>query len=192
KQMRALELIPQLSAEFREVFGRESGGLMRTYRAEDAKTIVVALGSLNGTIKDVVDELRDDGYAIGAAAILSFRPFPSDELHELLSHAKRLVVIEKSLAVGIGGIVSHNLRMALSGISLHAYTVVAGLGGRPITKSSLRSLFERALRDELEPLTFLDLNQSAVARELEREKTRRRSGPSAENILRDIAAAGGR
>jgi pyruvate ferredoxin oxidoreductase beta subunit len=62
----------------------------------------------------------------------------------VLSHAKRLVVIEKSLAVGIGGIVSHNLRMALSGISLHAYTVVAGLGGRAITKASLRGLFERA------------------------------------------------
>jgi hypothetical protein len=55
------------------------------------------------------------------------------------------VVIEKSLAVGIGGIVSHNVRMALSGISLHAYTVVAGLGGRAITKASLRRLFERAL-----------------------------------------------
>ena len=77
--------------------------------------------------------------------------------------------------------------MALSGISLHAYTVVAGLGGRAITKSSLRSLFEKALRDELEPLTFLDLNQTAIDRELEREKAQRRSGPSAENILRDLA-----
>jgi pyruvate ferredoxin oxidoreductase alpha subunit len=142
---------------------------------------------VNGTIKDVIDELRDAGHAIGAASICSFRPFPSEELHEVLSHAKRLVVIEKSLAVGIGGIVSHNLRMALSGISLHAYTVVAGLGGRAITKASLRSLFERALRDELEPLTFLDLNQAAINRELAREKAQRRSGPSAENILRDLA-----
>jgi pyruvate ferredoxin oxidoreductase alpha subunit len=190
KQMRALELIPQLSAEFRQVFGRDSGGLIRSYRAEDAKTIVVALGSVNGTIKDVIDELRDAGHAIGAASICSFRPFPSEELHEVLSHAKRLVVIEKSLAVGIGGIVSHNLRMALSGISLHAYTVVAGLGGRAITKASLRSLFERALRDELEPLTFLDLNQAAIDRELERERAQRRSGPSAENILRDLAGGG--
>jgi pyruvate ferredoxin oxidoreductase alpha subunit len=142
---------------------------------------------VNGTIKDVIDELREEGHAIGAASISSFRPFPSEELHEVLSHAKRLVVIEKSLAVGIGGIVSHNLRMALSGISLHAYTVVAGLGGRAITKASLRGLFERALRDDLEPLTFLDLNQAAINRELEREKAQRRSGPSAENILRDIA-----
>jgi pyruvate ferredoxin oxidoreductase alpha subunit len=97
-----------------------------------------------------------------------------------------MVVLEKSLAVGIGGIVSHNLRMALSGISLHAYTVVAGLGGRAITKDSLRTLFDKALKDELEALTFLDLNHEIVNRELEREKQERRSGPSAENILRDL------
>ncbi len=186
KQMSALQLIPQLSAEFRESFGREAGGLIKTYRCEDAKTIVVALGSVMGTIKDVVDEMRENGDSIGAVSICSFRPFPSGELHDVLAGAKRMVVLEKSLAVGIGGIVSHNLRMALSGISLHAYTVVAGLGGRSITKDSLRKLFELALKDELEPLTFLDLNHEVVNRELEREKLQRRSGPTAENILRDI------
>jgi len=186
KQMSALELIPQLSAEFKEQFGRESGGLIKTYRCEDADTIVIALGSVMGTIKDVIDEMRDKGASIGAVSICSFRPFPSKELHEVLENAKRMVVIEKSLAVGIGGIVSHNLRMATSGIALHAYTVVAGLGGRAITKASLHALFDKALKDELEPLTFLDLNHQVVNRELEREKQSRRSGPTAENILRHI------
>jgi pyruvate ferredoxin oxidoreductase alpha subunit len=186
RQMSALELIPKLSAEFKQQFGRESGGLIKTYHCEDAKTIVVALGSVMGTIKDVIDEMRADGCSIGAVSICSFRPFPSEELHAVLSHAKRMVVLEKSLAVGIGGIVSHNLRMAVSGIALHAYTVVAGLGGRAITKDSLRNLFDKALKDDLEALTFLDLNQEIVNRELEREKQARRSGPSAENILRDL------
>ena len=189
RQMSALELIPKLSAEFKQQFGRESGGLIKTYHCEDAKTIVVALGSVMGTIKDVIDEMRADGCSIGAVSICSFRPFPSEELHAVLQHAKRMVVLEKSLAVGIGGIVSHNLRMALSGIALHAYTVVAGLGGRAITKDSLRKLFDKALKDYLEALTFLDLNQEIVNRELEREKQARRSGPSAENILRDMGVA---
>jgi pyruvate ferredoxin oxidoreductase alpha subunit len=189
KQMRALELIPQLAVEFKKVFGREAGGLLRTYRAEDAETIVIALGSVIGTIKDVIDELRDKGVSIGAVSIGSFRPFPSEELHQVLSGAKRMVVIEKSLAVGIGGIVSHNLRMALSGIPLRAYTVIAGLGGRAITKSSLHALFAKVLQDQLEPLTFLDLNHTLVERELEREREQRRSGPSAENILRDLASS---
>ncbi|MDR3482616.1 MAG: transketolase C-terminal domain-containing protein [Burkholderiaceae bacterium] len=189
RQMSALELIPKLSAEFKQQFGRESGGLIKTYHCEDAKTIVVALGSVMGTIKDVIDEMRADGCSIGAVSICSFRPFPSEELHAVLQHAKRMVVLEKSLAVGIGGIVSHNLRMAVSGIALHAYTVVAGLGGRAITKDSLRKLFDKALKDDLEALTFLDLNQEIVNRELEREKQARRSGPSAENILRDLGVA---
>jgi pyruvate ferredoxin oxidoreductase alpha subunit len=186
RQMRALELIPQLAAEFKQQFGRESGGLIKPYRCEDAKTIVVALGSVMGTIKDVIDEMRADGCAIGAVAICSFRPFPSEQLHAVLSHARRMVVLEKSLAVGIGGIVSHDLSMAVSGISLHTYTVIAGLGGRAITKHSLRNLFDKALKDDLEALTFLDLNHEIVNRELEREKNTRRSGPSAENILREI------
>ena len=76
--------------------------------------------------------------------------------------------------------------MALSGLHLHGYTVIAGLGGRPILKSSLHALFGRAGRDELEHVTFLDLNWDVVNRVLERERTTRRSGSIAENVLRDV------
>ena len=64
--------------------------------------------------------------------------------------------------------------------------VVAGLGGRPITKTSLHDLFGKATRDELGPLTFLDLDWKVVNKQLERERQKRRSGPAAENILRDV------
>ena len=185
-QMRALELIPQLSAEFKQQFGREAGGLVKTYRSEDAETIVVALGSVMGTIKDAIDEMREQGHKIGALSICSFRPFPAQALHDALAHAQRIVVLEKSLALGIGGIVSHDLQMALAGTASRAYTVIAGLGGRSITKASLLALFDKAQKDQLEALTFLDLNQRMVDRELEREKQKRRSGPTAENVLRDI------
>src|SRR5438034_3799326 len=66
KQLRALSLIPHLAAEFEKQFGRSSGGLIRTYRTDDAETIVVALGSVNGTVQEVVDEMRADGSAIGS------------------------------------------------------------------------------------------------------------------------------
>jgi pyruvate ferredoxin oxidoreductase alpha subunit len=186
KQMQALDLIPQLAAEFQKMFGRDSGGLVRPYRCDDAETVVVALGSVLGTIKDTIDEMRDEGHKIGVLGIVSFRPFPLEAVHAALQHAKRIVVLEKSLAVGIGGIVYANVRMALSGLEMHGYTVVAGLGGRAITKASLHKLFRQALQDKLEPLTFLDLDWNIVNRELEREKKQRRSGPIAENILRDI------
>ena len=185
KQMSALELIPELAADFRQAFGRESGGLIRSYRSEDAATIVVALGSVLGTIQDTIDELREDGMKIGAVGITSFRPFPLEQLRTALAGAQRVVVLEKALAVGIGGIVSANVRMALAGIALHGYTVIAGLGGRPITKRSLRALFLEAADDALGPLTFLDMDWDIVNRELARMASSRRSGPHAENILRD-------
>jgi pyruvate ferredoxin oxidoreductase alpha subunit len=186
KQLRALALIPQLSDEFKAQFGRPSGGLLRTYRTEDAETIVVALGSVNGTIQEVVDEMRAEGSRIGSVSICSFRPFPLGVLREALERAKRVVVIEKSLAVGLGGIVSDGVRKALSGIVLNGYTVIAGLGGRAITRASLLQLFRDAEADELEQVTFLDLNADLVAHELAREAESRRTGPTAEAILRRI------
>jgi pyruvate ferredoxin oxidoreductase alpha subunit len=186
KQLRALHLIPELAGQFKEQFGRDSGGLIRTYRTEDAETIVVALGSVNGTVQVVVDEMRENGVRIGSVSICSFRPFPLAVLRQALQHAQRVVVLEKCLAVGMGGILSDGVRKSLSGISLRGYTVIAGLGGRAITRASLTRLFEEAGRDELEQVTFLDLNADVVSFELERESQTRRTGPTAEAILRHI------
>ena len=184
KQMQALDLIPQIAGEFSQSFGRSSGGLIRPYRSADAETVVVALGSVLGTIEDVVDELREDGISIGAVGITCFRPYPLDEIRAALAGARRVVVLEKAFAIGLGGILGQNVRLALEGLPVRVHDVVAGLGGRPITKSSLRRLFADALADRLESgrLTFLDLDWSLIERELERP-----SGPHAENILRDLA-----
>ncbi len=192
KQMQALDLIPQIAAEFREVVGRDSGGLVRPYRSEDAETIVIALGSVLGTIKDAVDELREEGVKIGVVGITSFRPFPLEELRAAIGHARRVLVIEKALAVGIGGIVSSNVRMALTGIQLDGHTVIAGLGGRPIMKRSLRRLFEEALAGKLQPLEFLDVDWSLIEREIQRMREGGRSGPHAENMLREIGIVAAR
>jgi pyruvate ferredoxin oxidoreductase alpha subunit len=182
KQLRAASLIPQVSAAFARQFGRASGGLLRAYRTGDAETIVVALGSVNGTVQEVVDEMREAGTKIGAVSICSFRPFPLAALREALQGAARVVVLEKCLAVGLGGIVSDGVRRALSGIELKGYTVIAGLGGRAITRASLRQLFADAGEDELEQVTFLDLNADVVNAELERESAARRGGPAAPRI----------
>lgn len=190
KQMQALELIPQISAEFKEIFGRESGGLVRAYKCEDADTIVIALGSVIGTIKDTVDEMRAEGHKIGVLGVHSFRPFPVEAIRRALSHAKRIVVLEKSFAVGIGGIVATDVRLAMDGLDTKIYTVVAGLGGRNITRTSLHRVFRQAENNQLESLHFLDLDWDIVNRELDRERQQRRSGPIAENILKDVAASG--
>ncbi len=188
KQTMALERIPQIAAEFAETFGRHAGGLVRSYRTEDAETIVVALGSVVGSLEETVDAMRHRGVRIGLLSIRSFRPFPLAAVRAALGHAKRVVVLEKSFAVGLGGVVSSDVRMALSGIHLHGYTVVAGLGGRAITQTSLERMLGDAVHDKLEPLTFLDLDWDIVNRQLAREAAMRRSGPIAENLLRDVGA----
>ena len=164
KQMEALDVIPEIAADFEGGFGRASGGLVRGYRADDAEVVVVALGSVLGTIEDVIDEMREEGHKIGALAIKCFRPWPADEVRAALQAAKRVIVLEKAFAVGAGGIVGQNTRLALTGLPIEVNDVVAGLGGRAITKPSLHRLF----REDLDPqrLTFLDMDWELVEREL--------------------------
>jgi pyruvate ferredoxin oxidoreductase alpha subunit len=192
KQMQALDLVPEIAADFKETFRRDSGGLIRTYRADDAETVIVALGSVLGTIEDVVDELREQGVKIGVVGIKCFRPYPLEEVRAALGHAHRVVVVEKAFAVGVGGIVGQNVRLALSGLPPTVYDVVAGLGGRPITKRSLHKLLADALEDRLERQTFLDMDWEIVERELRRLQQKRRTGPHAENMLRDIGIVAAR
>ncbi len=188
RQMQALELIPQVAAEFKEVFGRESGGLLHTYHTEDAETIIIALGSVLGTIKDVVDERRAKGEKIGVLGITSFRPFPLKAVEEAIGGAKRFVCLEKAFSVGIGGIVDSHVRMAMSSHPIKNYTVIAGLGGRAILKTSLHRMLDSVVIDDLPKVTFLDLDEDLVQREIDRNRADRRSGPAAENMLRDLGA----
>jgi pyruvate ferredoxin oxidoreductase alpha subunit len=192
KQLQALDLIPHVANEFARAFGRPSGGLLRRYRSENADTLFVALGSVMGTIEDVVDELREDGHRVGVVGVRCFRPWPHDEIREALAAALRVVVVERAFAVGIGGIVGQNVRLSTG--QANVFDVVAGLGGRAVTKRSLHALYHDVVDGRLEPgrLKFLDLDEAVVARELARAGERRRSGPHAENILRDLGVVGAR
>lgn len=178
RQLEALEVIPRVAAQFADRFGRDSGGLLRRYRTEGAETVVVALGSVFGTLQDVVDAERSEGVDVGLLGVTSFRPFPYAALADAVAGARRVVVIERALAVGAGGIVSGDVRLALAGTGIGQRTVVAGLGGRPVTTPSLRELLGRAVRDELPELTFLDLDTAVVDRELARLHPSPRTVPS--------------
>jgi pyruvate ferredoxin oxidoreductase alpha subunit len=183
RMRQSLGVIEATAADFAARFGRDSGGLVRPYRTEDVDIVVVALGSVLGTVKDTVDELRGEGMRVGVLGITTYRPFPADAIRKALGVTPRhLVVLERALAPGTGGIVTADIRMALNPERLS--TVIAGLGGRAVTKKSLRDLLTRA--EELPPLSFLDLDTSLVDRELARMRTTRRSGPSPENMLRDL------
>jgi pyruvate ferredoxin oxidoreductase alpha subunit len=190
RMRQALEVIPAVRAGFAAGFGRDSGGLVRPYQTEDAETVVVAMGSVLGTVKDTVDELRADGRKIGVLGITTSRPFPADAVRLALgTHTRHVVVIERALAPGSGGIVTGDIRAALAAWDLRISTVIAGLGGRAVTRKSLAGLLQAG---DLPPLTFLDLNTSLVEAEVARMSAARRSGPSAENMLRDLGITASR
>ncbi len=192
RQCDALDRIPGLAAEFRAAFGRDSGGLVRPYRTDDADVVVVAMGSVLGTLKDAVDARRRAGERVGVLGITTFRPFPRDAVAEALAGTSRVVVVEKAFSVGFGGVLSTDVALATHEGDARLRTVVAGLGGRPITGRSLETMFGAAVRDELAPVTFLDLDLELVERERARMRDRRRSGPPAENVLRDIGTVASR
>lgn len=197
RQTQALELIPEIAAEFADVAGRASGGLVKPHRTEDAETVVVALGSVLGTVKNAVDELRSNGTRVGVLGVTTFRPFPAAAIRAALRDARRLrrlVVLERTFASGLGGIVSADIRAALAGDGRRPaaepdpliFTVVAGLGGHPITRESLLGMLHAAGTGTLAPLSFLDLNRPLVERELGGARRTGRGGPGAENMLRDL------
>ena len=172
--------------EFAELIGRDSGGLLKEYDSAGKETVVVTMGSVIGTMKEVLAGMREEGHSIGALTVRSFRPFPIEALQEALKDARRVIVFEKSLAVGMGGILANDIRMATRGLNLEVHSVIGGLGGRPITRANLRRMFEKGLNDQLNRIHFHDMRMDVVNRELEREKAQRLSGSAAENILSDV------
>ena len=188
KQHQALALIEKLTGEFESRFGRQAGGLLRTYEANDAETLVVAMGSINGTIKDVIDEMRADGLAIGLVTLVAFRPFPIQALRQALAHARDVIVIDRAVDVGMGGPLASNVAIALRALpdppAMHS--TIAGLGGRPIPKASLHRLFRQAAIQPWDGPHFLDLNERAAASEIHRRGKTRRAGPAAEGILKQV------
>lgn len=190
KQLQALDLIETLASQFETSFGRDSGGLLKSYGAEGKQTVVITMGSVIGTLQSVLAEMQDDGVSIGAVSLRSYRPFPGERLRAVLADAERVIVFEKSLAVGMGGILGGDVRTALARRPVSVYSVVGGLGGRPITRAGLRRMLDKGMRDELEEPHFHELDMDVIRRELERLRQRERPGPSAESILRDIGLVG--
>jgi pyruvate ferredoxin oxidoreductase alpha subunit len=166
-------VVKRVAEEFEAHFGRKTGGLLRTYRAEGAETVVLALGSIIGTLKDVIDELQLDGHSIGVLGLTSFRPFPYEALAIALKDAKRVIILEKAFSTGTGGIVTLDVTRAIEGMDIQDLTLIAGLGGRPITIASLKNYLLNAMKNNVDRTTFLDLEVDTVEIEVNKERAMR-------------------
>nr|WP_237728082.1 hypothetical protein [Cellulomonas sp. APG4] len=165
---RALEEVPRVADELARHLGRHSAGLVQPYRTDDADVVLVGLGSVMGTVRDVVDTERDAGRRAGALTVTTYRPFPAAAVAGAVPPGARVLVIERSLAPGSSGPVTADVREALVGRDAALHTVVAGLGGRPVTSRALAELLARERSGLLDGTTFLDLRSDVVAHEVGR------------------------
>ena len=146
----ALEKIQEVNSEYAKVSGRSYGnGLIDAYKLEDAEIAVICVGSTSGTIKVIIDELRNEGVKAGLLRLRTFRPLPVQELQNALKNAKAIAVMDKSMSFGgFGGAVFQEVRHALYGTQVRPPIVnyIYGLGGRDSSPRELRRIFEELLR----------------------------------------------
>ena len=129
--------------EFKNIFGRKLC-LAEYYGDKNADTVLVAMGSVLGTIKEAVDELKKSSKKIGVLKIVSLRPFPDQEVAKLLAKAKNIAVIDKSISLGTEGILATEMKRALYNEKKNISSFVVGLGGRDITKEMIKKIAVQA------------------------------------------------
>jgi pyruvate ferredoxin oxidoreductase alpha subunit len=146
----ALKKIVEINNEFAGISGRIYGnGLIEAYKLEDAEIAVVCVGSTSGTLKVIVDELRQEGLKAGLLRLRTFRPLPVEELRNALQNSKAIAVMDKSMSFGgLGGAVFQEIRHALYDGKTHPPIVnyIYGLGGRDSSPRELRKIFEELTR----------------------------------------------
>lgn len=146
----ALAKIQEINSEFAEITDRSYGdGLVEKYQLEDAEVAVVCVGSTSGTLKTIVDELRQEGAKAGLLRLRTFRPLPVEALRSALENVKVIAVMDKSMSFGgNGGAVYHEVRHVLYDSKSHPKVVnyIYGLGGRDSSPRELRGVYEDLLR----------------------------------------------
>ncbi len=159
-------VIEKVAQEFASKFGR-SYGLFEAYKTEDAEQVIVACGSTCGTTRVVIDNLREKGIKIGLLKLYAMRPFPHQKLKEVLSKAKLITVLDRSVSMStMGGPVYIELRSALYDAPKHPLLVdyIYGLGGRDIDMDQITDIAlkgEQIIKDNKveKPVQYVGLRE---------------------------------
>ncbi|RKX46851.1 MAG: pyruvate ferredoxin oxidoreductase [Thermotogae bacterium] len=147
---KVFEVFPKVVEEFEKISGRRYA-CVEAYRLDDAEHVMVALGSTCGTIKDVVDELREEGKKVGLLKLWMFRPFPKEQVQRYLYGRKSVVVLDRSASFGAEAPLYAEIKSALyeSPTKPLIGSYIYGLGGREILPRHIRQAFEAAINGDL-------------------------------------------
>lgn len=141
----AKKVIHDVDKEYGEKFGRCYGGMLEEYKTGDAEYVLVAMGSVVGTARLVVDKLREEGKKVGLIKLRSYRPFPKEYFANINKSIRCVGVIDRDISFGYEGAVYTEIKAALSkpGSMLRTLNFIAGISGRDIKKEYLEGMFEQ-------------------------------------------------
>jgi len=147
--LEALEYYPEVCREFRDIFGREYD-ITEEYRTDDAEVIVVTAGTITSVVRITVDRMREAGSKVGLMKLRMFRPVPVDRWRNILGNVAKVVVIDRNLSPGLGGVFANEVQSALYPLENRPsiYPVVAGLGGRDVTPADIEGIINHALSSD--------------------------------------------
>jgi pyruvate/2-oxoacid:ferredoxin oxidoreductase alpha subunit len=130
-------------------FGRKYDGLLQAYKMDDAEVAILSMGSISGLCRMTVDHLRKEGIPVGSLKLRVFRPFPQEELAEKIKNLKLLIVFDRDVSIGMGGIVYSETLSSLFKHSSKPIIVnyIIGLGGRDVTLKDIISSVMKALKE---------------------------------------------
>ncbi|MDR1799129.1 MAG: hypothetical protein LBR19_04485 [Bifidobacteriaceae bacterium] len=167
----ANDVIKRVTREFEEAFGRPSGKPVRVWGpdgedrpARQGEVAVIGMGSVMGTMQAVAPTLWDRGVRTRLITLGSYRPFPATSVRQAIGAADRVVVLDRALTLGVGGVLSFDVRRSMARLGIPLHSVVCGLGGRPITEQSLAETLTRAKAGDLGELEFMDLKTELVGK----------------------------
>jgi pyruvate ferredoxin oxidoreductase alpha subunit len=145
---RSKKKIMAAGKEFSSQLGRDYSALVEGYRLDDAETVLVAMGSLCGTVKDSIDEMRGAGRKVGLLKIRAYRPFPDEEVLAALREAGRVAVLDKNVSLGSKGAVGLEVKDTLYGTGIPVHDYIVGLGGRDLRKRDIARIVDLAEKGE--------------------------------------------
>jgi pyruvate ferredoxin oxidoreductase alpha subunit len=155
----SLKVIQQVFKEFKTKFKKPytGNGLIETYKIEDAQYAFVTMGSLCGTIREVIDDLRTKGKKVGLIKIKCFRPFPEKDIAPLLKKLKAVAVFDKNISLGYEGALYAEIKSCLfhSKDKTLVHSFIVGLGGRDITPEHINKTFNKIANSKKEAVEWL-------------------------------------
>jgi len=155
-----LNLIPKISKEYKELTARNTIQLVEEYKIDDAEIALVAMGSVCGTIKDVIDMEREKGSKVGLLKIVTYRPFPKEAIKKSLEKVQYVGVIDKNISLGSDGAVYEETKAILNS-NKKVSGFIAGLGQRDITVKTIENIIELT-KAEVNDCKFVDLNNDLL------------------------------